>query len=141
MDTKELIMKQYETLKEKHQFFCDLIEEELDEHYSMLFDPNMNSIVYDCSRIEEVYKKGKKYGFYDFDLSTFILLGLVHEIGHYYDHEENPEGFRCSSKEEYLQLEIRGMRKAEQIIPKHLSHKFKIFNQLILDSYQKDLPE
>lgn len=140
MKTKELIEYQFKQLKGKYNFSCGLIEENLDEHYSMVFDSEKNCIVYDCNRIEEVFKQGSDYGVFKFDFSTFILFCLVHELGHYLDYQEDRNAFCCKSKEEYIQMELRGINKAMQIIPQELTSEFKEFNQLVIDSYRRDLP-
>lgn len=141
MKTKELIEYHYNELKVKHNFLCGLIEENLNENYAMVFSSEKNCIVYDCNNIEKMFEQGKDCGLFNFDFSTFILFCLVHELGHYLDYQDDRNAFYCKSKEEYIQMELRGINKGMQIIPQELASEFREFNQHVIDSYRRHLPE
>lgn len=140
--TKDMIREHYSNLKSKHGFTCGLAEENLDEGYMMLFDFEKNDIVYDHKRIEENFQKGTEVGVYKgYDLSKLILFCLVHELGHYYDYKENKDAFNFTNKQEYIQMERNGIKKANRIIPQEMVRDFHIFNQHIIRSYMRDLED
>jgi hypothetical protein len=89
-----------------------------------------------------VYKEGLKYGAYrGISISTVILMALIHELGHYYDFQDNPRTFNIGSKDEYIQMELRGIEYSKKLIPNNLIQTFNHFNGIIIDSYKRDLPE
>lgn len=124
MHVKRLIQKCYEELKAKHGFTCGLTQEELSENYAMVFDHRENNIVFDPRNVQEMYRQGRNYGAYKFDFPVFIQFCMTHELGHYYDFQENPNAFTYKSKDEYIQMEARGIKKAMELIPSELASEF-----------------
>lgn len=139
MTTKDVVESHYNELKNRIQFTCDLMENELDEDYMMAFHYKNNTIIYDIKWIDEVYKKGMLAGIFRYDKSRFILFCLVHELGHYYDYQENKDNFKHDTKQEYIQMEKRGIKKANKIIPFDVALDFSIFNKLIIENYERDM--
>jgi hypothetical protein len=138
----DIISTHFDSLKKQHDFTCSLKEEVLKDNYMMVFDSELNAIVYDPFQINKVYREGVQDGAYlGIDLSTIILLSLIHELGHYYDLQDNPKAFYIGSKEEYIQMELRGIEYAKAIVPDNLLQAFNHFNGIIMESYKRDLPE
>lgn len=133
--TRDLIREIFDQLQKKHQFNCTLSDEPT-HRFMMEFAFESNAIVYDCKMLEQNYEEGSKAGVYRFGLDKFILFCLVHELGHYYDFQENENAFNYSSKEEYIQMELNGIEKAKRIIPVEDFQDFHYFNQLIIQSYK-----
>lgn len=141
MHVKRLIQKTYEELKAEHGFSCGLEEEKLSENYAMVIDHSENNIVYDPKNVQKMYREGRIYGAYKFDFPIFIRFCMTHELGHYYDFQENPDKFTYRNKDEYIQMELRGIKKAMELISTELVSEFYSFNQLSIEHYQRDLSE
>ncbi|WP_438351379.1 hypothetical protein ACP8HI_12450 [Paenibacillus sp. FA6] len=140
--TRDIVKEQYDILQIEHGFTCALKEEPLDEHYMMVFDSEVNSIVFDPQRVEENFDEGVKFGaFRAYEIEKIILFALIHELGHYYDYQENPNAFCIGSKSEYIQMELNGMQQAKKLVPPHMVREFNEFNRIIIESYKRDLPE
>jgi hypothetical protein len=136
--TKELIVSQFDDLKSKHHFTCEIHENRLDK-VIMLFDSRTNRILYDCNNLEEVFQSGKEAGAYLFEFSTFLLFCIFHELGHYYDYSENKDAFNYTNKSEYIAMELKGIKYAEGIVPDQLLSEFQLFNKISIEHYERDM--
>ncbi|MFT9370383.1 hypothetical protein [Paenibacillus polymyxa] len=136
-DIGQIIYEEFERLRQEYNLECSVREQELEEGYSMRFDPDNNRIIFDENRINIAFNYGKKFGYISSnDIYIHILFLLSHEIGHYHDHNENPNGFYVNSEEEYLQLEVNAWQKSKYMIPDDLKEEFDKFNLRIIDSYK-----
>lgn len=140
--TRDLVMKVYGELKSKHGFSCGLKEENLDQYVMMEFDSKENCIVYDPKRIQENYELGKRVGEYKgYTYETLIMFALLHELGHYYDYQSNPNAFNYTNKQEYIQMERNGISLAKKLVPPGYERMFHDFNESIISSYERDLSD
>lgn len=133
--TEEIIKKKFDELQTKHKFSCTL-SEEATHNFMMEFAYDLNAIVYDVKKLEETYEQGVNLGVYKFNFEKFILFCLVHELGHYYDYQENKDAFKFTNLDEYIKIEENGIKKAMKLITQEDCVRFYFFNQHILQSYR-----
>ena len=136
---RKLTEQIFSELKEKHQITCDLREEKLEENFMMVYDYEGNYIAYDPENIKQNYEDGKKYGYYSFDFPTYILFLLTHELGHYLDYQNNKDAFNINSPEEYIKMELTGIKYAMRLIDPQYAQQFHDFNMLVIKSYKEAL--
>ncbi|MDN4084090.1 hypothetical protein [Paenibacillus polymyxa] len=140
--TRDLVKKTFNSLQIKHGFITVLKEVKLDKGYMMKFDSENNAILFDPQRIDENFEQGLRYGVYrGYNIEKLILFAVLHELGHYYDYQNNPRAFYIGSKAEYILMELNGMEYAKKLVPPEMTQDFHEFNQIILESYKRDLPE